>query len=272
MCLIIQKKKKQAIPYENIRLAWKQNDDGAGICYRTGTEVRIEKGFMSLDAFIKYLESNEKMLVKKELIIHLRFTTSGVTNQAMTHPFPVTKCNKELASLQITCKQAIIHNGVMFQPLTKGYSDTAIFTKWYQRTRPSDETILKVIGDDRLIIFDKDATKKLGTWIEIDGNSYSNTYSLTPRFEWDYKDNYNFNDIDSDVEGHCPICYSDDIAPIGLSKTSHAEKAYCYSCETVFDQLDLISYEEINAIYGFTSRRDKKVLEINENYNFNEGR
>jgi hypothetical protein len=227
MCLAIIKKENQLIPYENIRIAWKQNSDGAGLCFREDGQVRIIKGFMQLDEFINFLCENEAIFTPIELVIHLRFSTSGTIKPELTHPFPTAKNNEHLTSLDCYTDQAIIHNGVMFSPIFKDYSDTAIFSRWMS-FNPSFDAINRVVQNDRLVLFSHDDTITIGQWHEIDGNLYSNLYSLESKKS--YYDDYNFMRYDSFLGHACPNCENEDCESIGIE----SEIYECLDCGTVF--------------------------------------
>lgn len=85
MCLAIVKRADQDIKREYFADVWKKNNDGVGMTWlnRRG-QPTMWKG-LSLDDFYLMYEK----VKHKELLIHFRFTTVGLTNHSNAHPHKV---------------------------------------------------------------------------------------------------------------------------------------------------------------------------------------
>lgn len=234
MCLAIFKPKGQKIPENEIISSWRYNSDGAGLCVRDNGAF-IKKGFMSLNEYLAYILENEDYLLSHDVVFHLRYTTSGNTVPELTHPFPISSKNSDLLKLEFHCEKALIHNGVLFNPLFENsYSDTAIFSKWLSFFKPSKKKIESESKGNRLAIVCKDRVELIGHWHEISGIFYSNLYSIdfddkkSDKFFWDYDSNFR-DDIP-----FCPLCSSDEVENIGV----YTDTCECLDCGTVFSTIE----------------------------------
>jgi hypothetical protein len=266
MCLAIYKPAGEKIPFTEIKQAWTGNKDGAGLAVRMNGSVEIHKGFMSLSEYTDFIGKFSEELRYLDVVFHLRYTTSGNTVPGMTHPFPVSKKNNELKALYHVTDKAIIHNGVMFNPMSPshGYSDTAIFSKWLALKNPDEKEMKKVLGGDRLAIVTGEKVSLMGNWTEIAGCFYSQTYSINtyrssslwsePRkgkvLTWDPKsgksmkevfDDYEYKDEEFDVDAlmemdFCPSCGSDRTEQIGYNTITFE----CLDCCAVYNQYDCL--------------------------------
>lgn len=153
MCLIVVKPEGVDLPKEEyLRNGATKNSDGMGIAYLKKGEkfVKIKKDFEYFYQLHTFLEAN---ITKEDiLLVHFRWATSGLKDKGNAHPFPLTKNKDKLRALELDCKFAIAHNGVLTQ-LGKGdkFSDT-------------QEFILKVLHDPVI----KDNLDKLSVKILID--------------------------------------------------------------------------------------------------------
>ncbi len=238
MCLAIYKPKKQSFNLEDVRLAWSNNPHGAGIAVRgPDGKILISKGFMKLAMLEDWLEKNVHHLVGREAVLHLRWATSGNTDEGMTHPFPVSSKNTELKAMGLITDAVVIHNGVLFSPTMGGkYSDTAIFTKWLKVCKPSKARIKEVVGVDRVVIMNKSGTTFYGEWNERHGCKYSNLYSVMPDH---FSSGYYSSWYDSDLNvgswaDECPLCESSEVESIGV----YTKTMECLSCATVYNELE----------------------------------
>lgn len=254
MCLAIFKPKNKEMPsFKTLENAWQNNPDGAGLAIVNGDEVRIIKGLMTLEDLI--LELSHDYLTGLDVVIHFRWATSGHVSPEMTHPFPVSTDNYDLKSLRIDTDTAIIHNGVMFSPkLNSGYSDTAIFTKYYAlKNGLTDKEINQIIGSDRLAIASKNGVRLIGSWHEIDGLHYSNLGSFESRSyksfndsflddPYFYSSDYAFFDsrrdsfFDNEDLQICPCCESHDVEIIGIRSLA----IECLDCGAVFNDTQFL--------------------------------
>lgn len=267
MCLAIFKPKNEKIPpFKTLETAWQNNPDGAGLAIVNGESVKIIKGLMTLEDLMFHLSDDS--LNGFDLVIHFRWSTSGHVSPEMTHPFPVSTDNNDLKSLEIETQTAIIHNGVMFSPkLDSGYSDTAIFTKYYAlKNGLNDLEISEIIGSDRLAIASKDGVKLVGSWHEVDGLHYSNLGSFESRSyrsfndsflddPYFYSSDYAFFDSrrDSYLENEelqfCPCCGSDEVEQIGIRSLA----VECLDCGSVFNETHFLESDII------TKKQKRKI-------------
>lgn len=91
MCIIAAKPAGVKMPARNvIENMWMHNSDGAGIMYTSKGGVRIEKGFMTYDAFARHLDELSKKidLDKISVVMHFRITTHGGTKPGELSPVP----------------------------------------------------------------------------------------------------------------------------------------------------------------------------------------
>lgn len=243
MCLIIFKEKNKEFDYSKFETVWNRNSDGAGLSIRRENHIEIIKGIDTLEKLYSILDKNGGFK-NYEVALHFRYTTSGVTNKGMTHPFPISSNNSDLLSLNIKTSEALIHNGVMFSPkFQEKFSDTAIFTKWISLFKPDQKRIKEVLKENRLLIMNLKENIFLGEWHNIDGLKYSNTYSLEPSFNDSFYELYDF-------ETECPCC-GGEAELIGLNTKTYE----CLNCTSVFNDYDTLnqnennsdSYDEINA-------------------------
>jgi hypothetical protein len=243
MCLAIFKKENQDLPIENIIEAWACNKDGAGICYRENGKVRIIKGFFNKNEFIDYLLDNYEFFKSIEMMIHLRYSTSGETNARMCHPFALETNNDKMTATDTLTDCAVIHNGVMFNPkLGLGYSDTAIFTRLHAMKNLNHDQINKIIGGNRVCLFGAKENKFYGQWHDIgDGCLYSNLSYFTHGFvdHGIFDDGFWLDDYEI-----CPCCGGDYCDAINSNKTVFE----CYDCLTVFKDGQIIESKYLNKV------------------------
>lgn len=197
MCVICIKKKGVRMPSESeIKDMWERNPHGAGFMYARNGQVFIEKGFMSVNAFIEAL-ANAGIKRNESLILHFRISTQGGINREMCHPFPVEGDYKRLQETSTVSKIGIAHNGIIQRCTiaTAKYSDTAIFIHDYVTSLIRDgadiknKALLSAIGAlapcNRFALLNgKGEISLIGQFSNIDGLIYSNTYHIKNYFEW----------------------------------------------------------------------------------------
>lgn len=184
MCVIISKNQNIEVPSMSmLEDAWDSNPDGAGVLFRRRTDKRftICKGFLTFASLRSFLE--ETNFSKSDFVAyHFRITTSGETNAANCHPFPVSSRNSDLKELYFQTEKAILHNGILFS--TNGdYSDTQVFTKYLSlrnlvdlTDRPKINAVKKLAKGNRLLIADGNNIVYTGDWINDDGLMLSNDH------------------------------------------------------------------------------------------------
>lgn len=262
MCLAIYKPKFQEFPERSVLTnAWNHNPHGAGLAIARKNGVEIIKGIMTLLDLFQVLENPE--LYYEDVVLHFRWSTSGKIIPELTHPFPVTKKNSDFRQMNFITEKAIIHNGVLFNPMLNTFSDTAIFSRYLAlKPRISEKQIKKILGDDRLAMIHKDKIKLLGSWTKIDGLHYSNIYSLMPArghmdaFNWgdsvtsinDYKDEHAYDPYALTEGECCPFCDSKEIEYIGV----YTKTFECLECSTVFNDSDMLidNFEKYQNVKG----------------------
>jgi hypothetical protein len=266
MCLAIFKPKNQKFPATaELKKAWNQNPHGAGLAIVDNGKVKIIKGLMEFSELTGLIDSLDG-LTAFDVVLHFRWATSGPSTPPpeLTHPFPVSTKNDDFRKLYCEADKAIIHNGVMFSPMTRDYSDTAIFSRYMSR-KPglTVEEIKALIGPDRLAIVTGAGVELIGTWIEDDGIFHSNNSLLwKPNYSSKYWDDFDreyfgeekstvplskFSDPHywsddlnddfihaSDLVGleNCPHCGSEETEFIGV-RTKTME---CLHCGTVYNE------------------------------------
>ena len=184
MCLIVLVNDKKSFNKDDLKTAYRRNQNGMGVMY-----VNKNNEFVS----DKFLPKNENEVINfynlhssqtNKIAIHLRFTTQGKTNKKNCHPFISYKKDNHFIGL--------MHNGARLPiPLhNKNFSDTwhyneylknlfqhnpkLIFNKDFQRELEDH------IGTEKLIFLDS-KSKQFIIINELEGNYqgsnwYSNEY------------------------------------------------------------------------------------------------
>ena len=258
MCIIIVKNSGVKMPTDEILdNCWSNNNDGAGYMYLTSDakadkKVQIRKGFMKLKHLKKALK-REDFDLNDEVIIHFRISTSGVINQACTHPFPLTKKIKQLTALNILTNKGIAHNGVLGKG-SKKLSDTMLFIRdiisdpWIN-SNLYRQSIRLLLADylgksNRLAILDKTGVHLLGNgWIN---DKKTGLWFSNDSYKFDYKwsvfttnDNYSYwYDDPKNIPVTCPICNKKDRVII-----DSLNAYYCDRCDLVYDAEGEISVD-----------------------------
>ena len=199
MCVICVSEKgvRQPHPWE-IRKMFAKNPHGAGYMVANGKNVRIEKGFMNVDAYLDALE-NEKFGEDDVVVYHFRISTQAGINQQMTQPFPLSDRLDHMKALSVECECGVAHNGIIpitTDPREKEFSDTAMFITFYLSDlirRPKDlkdKNVLMDIEDliqSKMVILDRSGEMAyIGKWHDLAGLKFSNLYFLRERI-WDNK-------------------------------------------------------------------------------------
>lgn len=200
MCIIVAVPAGVAIPSdETLKECFNSNPDGAGFMWSDGKKVNIRKGFMKWEDFIAALNTEldaGRIFTDSAVVLHFRITTSGKTQPACCHPFPISSEKKDLQATEISSRFGIAHNGVISGRYTHdGWSDTMDFIAGVvaplARLHPSF-----MYSDDAKELLDGACRSKLaiinhagemmlvGDFIEDDGVFYSNATYLPTR--WNY--------------------------------------------------------------------------------------
>ena len=196
MCIIVAIPAYTDMPSdETLRECFRRNPDGAGYMYADGKSVRIRKGFMTYNDFIKALEA-EDIPDGTSVVLHFRIGTSGKVQPKCCHPFPISDMKEELQATRTESRWGLAHNGVISGRTTyDGWSDTMDFTAKVvaplARMNPSfmhsteAKELLKGACMSKLAILDNSGDLMLvGDFVEDKGVFYSNTTYLSVASDW----------------------------------------------------------------------------------------
>lgn len=216
MCIIaIKPPHHKMIDESIIETMFQNNPDGSGYMYSYNNKVHIEKGFMTLKELLNSLDSLKKKVNIEEipLILHFRISTSGKTDGATCHPFPITNDLNALRKTHVITNLGMAHNGVIydFEEKKSIYSDTQLFVnkcvsylydinpKFLHDDR-TEKMLEPIINGSRLAFLDRHGNiYRYGDWCENDGIFYSNEGYIpwTSRYyhyDSNYYDNYYYGD------------------------------------------------------------------------------
>lgn len=194
MCLIVVKPSGIDLPKEDyLKRGYRKNPDGLGVAFfKEGNRfVKIKKDFKKDEELIDYIKGN----VSKEdlLVVHFRSATHGLKDEGNRHPFPLTKNKELLRKLEVDCKSAMAHNGVLSQycERDKTFSDSQKFVleilsdpvvKHNLDRQSIQDLINDFLNGDRLaIINNKGELYLMGDFEEDEGIYYSNDGYKPPK-------------------------------------------------------------------------------------------
>ena len=190
MCIIAVKKANQPLPEEKImKTMFKNNSDGAGFCYCLNGDVRIQKGYMTYEAFAEALNKvSEKIdTYATPMLFHFRIATHGGINPALCHPFPISRNFSEQKQLASYTNLGIVHNGIIDISSRDGASDTMTYIaeklakryKWdkgFYKSKKQRAVIQSEIGGSKMAFLDHNGgIYTVGDFIEDNGILYSNS-------------------------------------------------------------------------------------------------
>lgn len=190
MCIIVYKPQGRKLPnVETLRACWDNNPHGAGMMWPDGNSVRIQKGYMSWDAFEEALfDLSERVdLVDTPVAFHFRIATHGSVKPGCCHPFAVKDSFEHMRQTYIRADVGFMHNGTLSGlPTDDATSDSMAFAKSVLVPLKamcddfmSDKRAIRVIDGStqgsRFLLMSKDGrVRKFGQWIEDDDILYSN--------------------------------------------------------------------------------------------------
>ena len=131
MCIILTCNPNKRPTYEMLKTCMYNNPDGAGIMWIENSRVQVSKGYATVYELNKAIQATP---TNSPLVIHARIGTSGGYDASVCHPFPITSNIEALHALDVECKAAIAHNGVIANMPTDsktGISDTVAFIRDY---------------------------------------------------------------------------------------------------------------------------------------------
>lgn len=190
MCIIVYKPKGASLPSKDtLRTCWENNPHGAGIMWADGSNVRIQKGFMSWDAFDRALDEVTSKLdvAATPMALHFRIATHGAVKPGCCHPFAVKDSYERMRQTHISADVGFMHNGTLSGLETDdSTSDSMAFArsvlvplKRMCADFLSDKHAMRVIESStqgsRFLLMAKDGrVRTFGRWVEDDGILYSN--------------------------------------------------------------------------------------------------
>lgn len=185
MCIIVFIPKGETISKTEVKDMWEINSDGAGYAYNTGKRVHFQKGFMT---FKQYWKAIEKLIGKKDLVLHLRIATNPTINKQQTHPYKLRNPRKLSG---VTKQPLIAMNGIISnQNEYKNMNDTMSFIKDHRQAfEVINQDILNIIEENtnsKWCVIKPDEVILSSRFIESEGKYYSNqnhkykqTYTFT---------------------------------------------------------------------------------------------
>lgn len=239
MCIIIYKPKGTEMPSEDVLLTcFENNPHGAGVSYSAKDGVVFVKGLMTYKSFKSTIDaiSNKN---SRDIVMHFRITTSGGTRPDMCHPFNI---GDMISPHKSDC--VLHHNGILFTPMTKWYSDTAILAWMFRKNfnKTIELYINKYSLTNRLAIHSHSSGVTLlgAGWISgADGCHYSNDSYIpwTPNYCGKYgswTDSY--RDISGDpIDTVCNMCGGNNLFEFMLNINEITE---CSDC----GHIDMVRY------------------------------
>ena len=195
MCIIAYVPKEISITKETLKNCFDNNSDGAGFMYSNGTEVVIQKGFMTFEPFF---EAWSHIPEKYERVAHFRIATAGKISEGICHPFPVVEKFNDMKRTKTHCFTAIAHNGVLSSYSPKGgitaeYSDTMLFNQLvlYPLKDMLDKTAVQYLIEEtgsRFAIMWPEKVSLIGNFEQKDGCFFSNGTFKYSKVSYPYGD------------------------------------------------------------------------------------
>ena len=202
---------------DTLKNCWDNNRDGAGFAFPLFGQVKIQKGYMTWDAFKDaWLAASQKYdFDKLSVLVHFRITSHGRTCPELTHPFPLQSDEGALKKLEYLSDYGIIHNGMIDLvnvPRNGNVSDTLVFVRDYLTLIAKNENwlripenmklIYKMIGSKMAIIDGEGYIGMTDGFEEFEGNYYSNSGYKENRYRFNSAHSPCYYDYDSDYDGY----------------------------------------------------------------------
>ncbi len=207
MCVLAYIKSDSYITKEEFFAMYDANPHGAGMAYKLGNKIHIEKGFFNCDKFWEAF-NNIKQTLNVDIAIHFRIATSGQITSQFCHPYTLTNNINDMYRLSTDADTVVFHNGVLHCGVDDGCNDTMTFIK--NRLYPlykEDKNFLNDkhnwinisndISGSRLLVMQCDNVFMLGNgWTEYRNGMYVSNrnwvYKLKTKNE-NKNHNYNYN-------------------------------------------------------------------------------
>lgn len=194
MCVIVVKPEGQIIEDKILKQCFKNNPDGAGIMFPENGKVKIQKGFMVYQDFLKFWKTFQKEndVKKIPIVFHFRIATQGKVNGKNCHPFPLTENEEDLKKESILTNIGITHNGIIpfctdysnYSVLIDSLSDTQIFIKDYLYSIYKDfpsfyknkamRDLIQESTNSKFAIMANNTVYTIGNFNSYKGNYFSN--------------------------------------------------------------------------------------------------
>ena len=279
MCIIVAKPMGVEMPDKETRerCFW-ANPDGAGFMLADGKNVRIRKGFMSLETFEQALEYELGGFDPTEtaVVMHFRIATHGKVGPECCHPFPISCEPADLRATSSESRFGVAHNGVIQGRTTnEAWSDTMDFVtdvmyplmrmnQSFMHSSDALELLEGACGSKLAIMDNSGEIATVGQFYEDEGVLYSNTSYLRKVYQYSdysqlftgaeyyraYPDMYGWNSLDEQIEmlpyDACMDCPYNEECALEFPECSSeqmAEEAAEYYSSVKADELDAVGAE-----------------------------
>jgi len=199
MCVICVSQSGKKVPQEWLSDMWLINDDGGGIAFVKNNQVHVRKGFMTLDAFLKFYEK----LPNVPHVVHFRLASIGVVSKQFTHPFRIDRSDNLKTSYK--AEMVLFHNGTIkdyerfakLANVSPKNSDTYCLARFLAKLSYNDKIALlrKQLGS-KFVVLSPNSIVLLGQFFPKDSfwfsNLYWEEYSLVRKYlkhwkQWNWK-------------------------------------------------------------------------------------
>lgn len=189
MCLIVTKPQGSRIPKgKKFRRWFDSYPDGFGLAFPYQGRIRILKGAMNQAGMFALLDKMRHCLGNPQdvdIIFQFRAAVTGRVSPRFCHPFPVTKNQEELDSLDVLTDCALTHNGVIYDYAVLSRSlgdinDAQEFIKDYlvdmgdSLWNPAVQKLIEEYTVSKFALLSARGITYIGNFIEDNGCLFSN--------------------------------------------------------------------------------------------------
>lgn len=292
MCVIIVKDKLGKLPSkESLENCFRRNSDGAGFMYTDEKgKVTIDKGYMDFKKFYKHYKKLCKIynnFEDKNLVMHMRISTSGGVNRENTHPFELADNFGDMKKTYKKCEVGVVHNGIISathpskEQETAGINDTMIFIKTYLKPIYDEwkncfknasfmAGIEEITRSKFAILKENDELYMAGKFQKFDGTYYSNDsytgYKYMTTYTGGYYENYGkyYNRYDYYDDYYDDEYYDNKYAEYSKKKIEKEHE------EDIIKE-DIIkydNYDEFDDDYDIIELEDDDCVTLNDEYDY----
>lgn len=200
MCIIIKSNAITDNIKEMVKNAWDSNPHGAGIAVKHSDNTLVYvKGLMKLETLQQTLNTINNPKIT-EVVIHLRFTTHGATNQENCHPYIVKGDENALVG---EAEELFFHNGIIgrVNMINRMRSDTynamihaknigidlAKALRFYKQTND-------MAWDKFVVMYNNKETELIGDFVQVDDNTIASNKTYIKHTYKSYQEMF-LNDI-----------------------------------------------------------------------------